>query len=82
MFFRENCHNLREREGELQNVYKVFLGKNGFKSTNYEEKKSKVTTFGCCLVIEVARAKGDVPKILLSYLTSNHIWLISVVDAH
>jgi hypothetical protein len=81
-FFRENCHNLREREGELQNVHKVFLGKNGFKSTNYEEKKSKVTTFGCCLVIEVARAKGDVPKILLSYLTSNHIWLISVVDAH
>jgi len=47
MFFRENCHNLREREGELQNVHKVFLGKNGFKSTNYEEKKSKVTTFGC-----------------------------------
>jgi hypothetical protein len=47
-----------------------------------KKKKSKVTTFGCCLVVEVAREKGDVPKILLSYFTSNHIWLIGDVDGH
>ncbi len=37
--FWANFHNSREREGELQNVHKVFLGKNGLKSPNYEEKK-------------------------------------------
>jgi hypothetical protein len=47
-----------------------------------KEKKSKATTFGCCLVIEVGRGKGDALEIILSYLTSNHIWLTSVVDGH
>jgi hypothetical protein len=82
MFLRANFHNLREREGELQNVHKVFLEKMGSSHQIMKKNKSKVTTFGCCLVIEAARAKGDAPKILLSYLTSNHIGFVSVVDGH
>jgi hypothetical protein len=62
MFFWANFHNLGEREGELQNVHKVFLGKNGFKSTNYEEKKSKITIFGCCLVLRLLGQRGMFQK--------------------